>query len=146
MGGALAWKVFTKFLADYWQFIVVIVLGVIIFFYWNHRTTLIEEQQSQITQYVVDKATLEERFKKEKQQLIDRIEEQNTAIAAFQKQSVQNQATINAAKNEVIKIQSYYNTEIRKILSGAKPEDCQSAIKYLVDAAGEFSKKEKVNK
>lgn len=141
MGGALILKAIGKFIAEYWPILAVAALVIAGGLYWNHRTTLIEEQQKQIAQYVVDKATLEEKYKQETGKLLDRIKEQNDAISRFQKQTEQNQATITQAKNEVIRVQKLYNDEIRKILSGTKPEDCQSAIRYLINAAGEFSPK-----
>lgn len=131
-------KKILAFIANNWQFFAVLGLGIAVFMYWNQRTTLIEEQSKQISALIKDKAAIEERCRLEKASLVNQISDQNAAIEAFNQKNSQNQQKVDQARVEVIKIQQKYNEEIRKILSGAKPGDCSTAIKYLVDSAKDF--------
>ena len=47
---------------------------------------------------------------------------------------------MTAAQAQVIQIQKYYSNQIKTILAGTKPTDCPSAIKYLIDAVGDYTK------
>jgi hypothetical protein len=144
--GTVVIKVIYNFIKQYWQIIALILFILSVFLYWRQQVDTIESQQTQITQLITDKATMSNQLlnagkqcTEQKQQLVDQINQQNTKIRNLEAQNSKNQTTINQANDDVSKIKQYYDVQIRKILEGNRPGDCQAAIKYLVGAAVDFS-------
>jgi septal ring factor EnvC (AmiA/AmiB activator) len=138
MGGTLIMKMVFKFVADYWQIIVLALLVIFLFFYWHNRTKLIEDQQSQISTLTTDLATEKTNCKRDKQLLVEQITQQNIAIQAFQNQVNNNQHKLDQVNSDIIRMRKAYGKEMDSIFAETTPKDCSTAIKYLIDAAGSF--------
>lgn len=123
------WTIALSLLTKNWKLVVVALAVGALYFYWSGRTETIKEQAQEIT-----------RLKTENGNLKTSINTQNDAVTKLEEEKKVKDAKLRAAEENSKQIRKAADAEVLRILQGIKPETCNAAIQYLIDAvkAGEL--------
>ena len=116
------------FLLKHWQAIAIVVLISSIIIYHQYRTYTISSLQSKL-----------ELCTKGKEELAQLLQKQNNRIEELVKKGRMEAAKFEELKTKIESSKLSLDSRINIILSEPKPQTCENAIKYLIDAKKELA-------
>lgn len=125
----------STFLKDNWKPIVIIL--VVLGAYWHYTSLInkIEEQATEIVQLKYENALCENNAAK----LKSGIDDQNKEIQKWVNVGKKTEMEMKKLKEELEKRRRQAEAELQHILQEPKPQTCEAAIKYLIDAKGDLT-------
>lgn len=127
---------FLPFLKTYWKPIAIIVLVVGTGWYVMHLRSVVSDQAATIThdQQIIKEAADANLV------LRNQITANNKTIDQWSQVSQQQTQQMATLQSQLTKQQADTKSKIANILTGVKPQTCDAAIDYLIQAGSEFKK------
>lgn len=143
MGWGLLLKLGLNFVKKFWPYILVALILIGVYFYWHHLTSTIEKQAATIQQQKEVISALEQKIKTCEANFAGvkgSLDTQNKALADLAELGKLNKAQWDQLYSKINTENAALNAQLQNILKDPKPQSCEAAIKYLLDARREYVK------
>lgn len=132
-----------QFVVKNWQYILLLAILASGFFYWQslkHQISdlelKLEAKQNEIAALQLQVQTCEANFKG----LVGSLEAQNDALGKIDETIKKSQQDWKKLANTITTSNAVLDRRLREILNDKKPESCEEAIRYLLDARKGYPK------
>lgn len=132
----LNFKALLPLIKKFWPYILVLAIAVGGYFYWNSLINKIEKLEQHNATLQQQLGTCEANFNG----LKGSLDAQNEALKKIDKMIEQNRQEWKKLYSDVKDQNSALDKRLRDILKEKKPETCEQAIKYLLDARKGYTK------